>query len=414
MDRIRHVPNHFLRLSFKEKLLFFFYLIPLFSLFFYSFTQIDLSLALSRNEGLQEIVKSFQQIGYFNRPLSTTLFIAIALTLFIFYITFLRMACKKKISKTFAWLLIGTATIVLTFSYNAFSYDIFNYIFDAKIITEYGQNPYMQKALDYPQDPMLSFMRWTHRVYPYGPVWLALTVPLSFIGLQIFLITFLLFKLFIVASFVGCVYFIGKILQKVAPEREVLGILFFGLNPLILVESVVSAHIDIVMMCAALWAIYFFVKEKYIPSYGMLFASIGIKFVTAALLPVFLVVQRMKSQHIKIRWNYVFGACLMLLIGGVIAQSLRSNFQPWYLIDTLAFAALISHRYYIIIPSVTISFFALLNYVPFLQSGNWNPPIPQQLSDMNFLSYSLSFLIVGIYFFFMQVQFARRVKNNKK
>ena len=414
MDRIRHVPNHFLSLSVKEKLLFFLYLLPLFSLFFYSFTQIDLSLALSRNEGLQEIVKSFQQIGYFNRPLSTTLFIAITLTLFIFYITFLRMAFKKKISKAFAWILIGTATIVLTFSYNAFSYDIFNYIFDAKIITEYGQNPYMQKALDYPQDPMLSFMRWTHRVYPYGPVWLALTVPISFIGLQIFLLTFLLFKLFIVATFVGCVYFIGKILQKVAPEREVLGILFFGLNPLLLVESVISAHIDIVMMCAALLATYLFVNEKHKASYGMLFVSIGIKFVTAALLPVFLVVQRMKSQYITIRWSYVFGACLMLLIGGVIAQSMRSNFQPWYLIDVLAFAALISHRYYIVIPSIIISFFALLNYVPFLYVGNWDKPIPQALSDMNFLSYSLSFLIVGMYFFFKQVQFARRVKKNKK
>ena len=75
------------------------------------------------------------------------------------------MAKKKKISKPFVWLIIFVSALLLVFSYNAFSYDIFNYIFDAKIFTHYHQNPYLQKALDYPGDPMLSFMRWTHRVY---------------------------------------------------------------------------------------------------------------------------------------------------------------------------------------------------------------------------------------------------------
>ncbi len=408
------VKTLFKNLSLKEYLILFFYCVPLVGLFFYSFTQIDLSLALSRNEALQEIVRSFQQIGYFDRPLSATLFVSLVVILFVFYVIFLRLATKKKIQKKFTWILIGAATIILTFSYNAFSYDIFNYIFDAKIITHYGDNPYVQKALDYPEDPMLSFMRWTHREYPYGPFWLVITVPLSFIGLQFFLPTFFLFKLLMIACFIGSVFFIGKILKTIAPEREVMGLIFFGLNPLMLIESVVSPHIDIVMMFFALWAFYFMIIEKHGKAYGLLFLSIAIKFVTAVLLPLFVVIHRMKAEKIHRKWGFIIGIAVILLIGGAAAQSYRGTFQPWYLIDVLAFAALISYRYYVLIPAVIVSFFSLMNYVPFLFTGNWDKPIPQILLDMNFLSYTLAFLIITAYFFYKQILFARQVKRKKK
>lgn len=402
------------RLSLKEWLLFFGYIVALLSLFLYSFTQIDLSLALSRNESLQSIVRSFQEIGYFNRPLSANLFLIIITVLFAFYILFLRLAHTKKLKKSLAWILIGASAIILTFSYNAFSYDLFNYIFDAKIITQYGDNPYAQKALDYPDDPMLSFMRWTHREYPYGPLWLGLTAPLSFLGFQFFLPTYFLFKIFIAASFIGSVYFIGKILQKVAPEREVSGIVFYGLNPLVLIESVVSAHIDSVMMFFALWSLYFLVQSKRPIAYGLLLVSIGIKFATAFLLPVYLLVERLKSKKMKFKWELIFSLCLLLMIGAAIAQTSRGNFQPWYLIEVFIFLALLPLRYFLTIPAIIISSVALLNYLPFLYYGNWDKPIPQMIAEWNFLSYCVSFLFIALYFFFNQVVFLQKVRNTKK
>jgi 4-amino-4-deoxy-L-arabinose transferase-like glycosyltransferase len=397
----------------KEMLLFTGFCIALLGYFLYSFTQIDLSLAFSRNEAIQSVVRSFQQIGYFNRPLSANLFLGTILILFAFYMLFLWLAAKNKLQKKLAWMLVGAVTVILTFSYNAFSYDIFNYIFDAKIITNYGDNPYVQKALDYPEDPMLSFMRWTHRDYPYGPLWLGLTVPLSFLGFQLFLPTYILFKVFIVASYVGSVYFIGKILQKVAPEREVSGLVLYGLNPLVFTESVVSAHIDSVMMFFALWAIYLLVQEKKLAAYGLLFVSIGVKFVTAVLLPIFLLIQRIRGRKMKFSWELIFFLCVILMIGGAVAQVYRGTFQPWYLLDVLAIAALISHRYYIVIPTVVISLAALLNYLPFLFYGNWDKPIPQMLADLNFVSYSVSFLLVAFYFFVKQAFFFRQQKRKK-
>src|SRR5579859_1218874 len=247
-----------------RKLVAILYLVVVFSLFLYSYTQVDLSLTLSRTSIYQSIEKFFQHIGFYQRPFSAILYGIILLLLFGFYLIFLRWANKKVLSRSYIWMLIIVTTLLVTFSYNAFSYDLFNYIFDAKIITHYHQNPWIHKALDYPGDPMLSFMRWTHRTYPYGPAWLVMTIPLSFIGFQFFLLTFFLFKVLMASCFLGSVYYLSKILQKIRREEEVFGMVLFALNPLVIIESLVSAHNDIAMIFFALVAFYFLINKKHV------------------------------------------------------------------------------------------------------------------------------------------------------
>lgn len=373
--------------------------VSLIAFFLYSFTQIDLGLTFSRIGFLRSLVRSFQEIGYFQRPLSTQLYISFLIIFHLFYFFFLYLASQKKINIKKAWTLILTAAAVLVFSYNAYSYDLFNYMFDAKIITHYQQNPYLHKALDFPGDPMLSFMHWTHRVYPYGPVWLALTVPLSFIGFNFFLPTFFLFKLLMAGSFLGTAYYIGKILKKISPVNEVWGTIFFALNPLIIIESLVSAHLDIVMLFFAVWSLYQLTNKKYIPALILLAISIGIKFATAALLPVFLIIIFLQLKNKKINWNLIFFSSLILMTGTVIYATQRTNFQPWYLPEALFIAVFLSKNYIVFLPSVIISFFALLNYAPYLYLGNWDPPVPQILSNLNLISYITSAIAIVIYFF---------------
>src|SRR3989344_9341708 len=196
-------------------------------LLLYSFTQVDLGLTLSQASIIQTLQKSFQQIGFFNRPLSSALFVMILVSLFASYLGILYLSYKNKISRKIFWSLLLATTGILVFSYNAFSYDLFNYIFDAKIVTHYQQNPYFHKALDYPMDPMLSFMRWTHRLYPYGPAWLGITIPLSLAGLNIFTLTFFIFKLMIGMFFLGCVYSLEKIINKSGISQKMFALTLF-------------------------------------------------------------------------------------------------------------------------------------------------------------------------------------------
>jgi hypothetical protein len=389
--------------SVKFKIVFLLYILVFIGLFLYSFTQIDLGLVISRYPFFYVIEKAFQQIGYFNRPLSTSLYLFILFGLTALYITSLKLAAKKKLDKKFIWKIILIGTVLLTFSYSAFSYDIFNYIFDAKMVTHYHVNPYIHKALDFPHDPMLAFMHWTQRVYPYGPAWLILTVPLSFIGLQIFLPTFFLFKMLAAASFIGSLYYIGKIFQKIKPEKEIFGLVFFGLNPLVLIESLVSAHIDIVMMFFSLMAFYFLIEKKYVKSYASLALSIGIKFLTGVMLPFFIWIHVLQYKKKKVNIEKIVGLNLLLLLVGIFVETQQSgNFQSWYLLGILSFAVFLSHKYYVFIPTVIISFFALLLYVPFFYTGNWNPPIPQILLSIMLVSYVVSFIAVSAYFIYQR------------
>lgn len=379
-----------------KKFLFFSYGIVLILLFLYSYTQVDLSLTFSRLGILHSLVNAFQYIGYFQRPLSAGIYVSLLILLFVFYVFFLCLSYKGFLNKKDVWKLILGGSILLVFSYNAFSYDLFNYIFDAKIVTHYHQNPYLHKALDYQGDPMLSFMRWTHRVYPYGPLWLVLTVPLSFIGYQFFIPTFFFFKLLMTASFVGSVYLIGKIFQRLNPRREVLGIVFFGLQPLLLIESLVSSHLDIVMMFFALYAIYLLLEKRYMYSLMSFFLSIGIKFATLFIAPLFIFFFICENQKKVFPWRLGFFLTTVLMLVATIIASVRTNFQPWYLIGPLTFAVFLADWVYILVITIIISFFALLSYLPFLYLGNWNPPVPQLLSVLYTTSYILSGMaIVG-------------------
>lgn len=377
-----------------KKIVIFLWFVVFGSLFFYSFTQVDLGLTLTRASFATEIQKSFQYVGYFNRPLSTYLFVGIAIASFVMYLYTLLLVKQKKLTSKSVWLIVFFAGVFLVFSYNAFSYDFFNYIFDAKIVTEYGQNPYVKKALDFPSDPMLGFMHWTHRTYPYGPVWLGITIPLSYMGMGYFAITFLLFKILLLASYLVSSLLIERICKKTKLVDPSFALAFFALSPFILIEGLISAHIDLFMMAIALFGVYLlFVQKKY-ASWLVLAISAGVKFATAFLFPLFLWFPFSKRKNKE--FIFLILSILLMLLGTYL-QATRTNFQPWYFLLVMPFAALLSSRYYVFIPTVVFSFLILFQYVPFLYTGNFDPPIPVLLNNMLLGSIVIS-LLMTIFF----------------
>lgn len=359
-------------------------------LFLYSFTQVDLGLTLNRSSIITEVQKSFQHIGYFNRPLSALLASSIFILLFTMYCLTLWLVLNKKITLKPVCFIIFFGAVVLLFSYNAFSYDLFNYMFDAKIVTEYGQNPYLKKALDFPGDPYLGFMHWTHRTYPYGPVWLGITVPLSFIGSQVFIITYYLFKALMVGAYLLCSFLVYKIAKKTKITDPLFALTFFALNPLVVIEGLVSAHHDLTMMALALAAMYLLITKKNISSWVVFLLSVGIKFATIVLLPLFLWYPFSKRKN---KDEILFMGGVMFMIVAVVLASFRTTFQPWYLLFVLPFAALISKKAFVFIPSVVISFLVLFQYVPFLYTGNFDLPIPLLMQEMLIVSVSSGIIL---------------------
>lgn len=329
--------------------------------FFYSFFQIDLNLTLINHPLFLQFQKPFIEFGYYQRELSVQTYIVLLVISFSAYLLTLRLVWLKKLSISHVGILTGTLCLLLVLAYPAsFSHDIFNYMFDARIVTEYGQNPYTHKALDFPSDPWIRFMHWTHRTYPYGPIWLLVTIPLSFIGLGKFLIILLLFKLLILAAYVGITYFIYRILRIVAPEYAVIGVTFFALNPLVIVESLISAHNDILMMLFAVIAVYLLLQKKRVVSLGMILLSIGVKFTTIYLLP-----------FVLFRFRPLIAFIFALITFSIL--SYRLGIQPWYFLWVMPFAAIACMHRIVRISMVTMTFVFLLRYIPFIESGSWYP-----------------------------------------
>jgi len=386
-------------ISMMKKLLLPLWVSAFFLLFLYSYTQVDLSLTLSRASIIQTIEKGFQYIGWFNRPLSTYLYIGVFVFLFSLYFLTLRLISKSAISSTLIWRIIIIATVILAFSYTAFSRDIFNYIFDARIISFYHQNPYFHKALDYPGDPMLSFMHWTHRTYPYGPFWLVLTVPLTFIGNNFFLLTFFLFKFLMAGFFLITAWSIGKIAHILKLKNTLLPIAAFALNPFVFTESLVSAHNDIVMMGMAMLGTYYILRKERVKGSVLYVLSIGIKFVTALFIIGYFILLGLSKT------KYFIGLSIILMIVGVILAALRTNFQPWYLLYVVPFAVLMIEKQIVRYPLFIFSITNIIYYIPYLHEGSWNEPIPTFLNNLVLGATILSLiLVVGFLPFWRKVK----------
>lgn len=345
-------------------------------LFLYSYTQVDLSLTLSKASVFQSIQKSFQYIGWFERPLSSALYISVFAILFFIYLWTIRLVNKNKIDRKLIWITILSITGVLTLSYNAFSYDLFNYIFDAKIITLYNQNPYLHKALDFPGDPMLSFMHWTHRTYPYGPVWLLLTVPVSFLGSQVFIVTFFLFKILIGSFFILTIWAVERISRLQGVKNPLLPLAVIAFNPFVLSESLVSSHNDIVMMGLFMLGLFYVLSKEKTKGWVLVLLSIGVKFAT--LLTAILVILSSLTKKGK----YLIYGSLFVMSIAVIAASMRTNYQPWYFLYVVPFIALLSWKKFFLIPFIVFSTINVIYYVPYLHTGNWDPPIPSILNAL--------------------------------
>ena len=146
------------------------YLITLVILGIYSYSQIDLNLTLLQSPLFINFQHHLIQLGYYNRSASTAVFFLLLGVMSFLYILLIKSPPQKILYLFIGILLVGVI------SYPAFSHDIFNYIFDARILIYHHQNPYTHTALMFPTDDWTRFMNWTHRTYPYGPTFLPLTL----------------------------------------------------------------------------------------------------------------------------------------------------------------------------------------------------------------------------------------------
>lgn len=324
-------------------------------LFIYSYGFVDLNLTLSSNPILFNFVTWVQHLVYFNRPPSLKVFIVLIVLLYLLYFITLLLHYSLK---RFPWRFITLLALILSLAYPMLSSDVFKYLFGAKQILVYHTSPYLVTPDTYSGDTWIRFMRWVHTTSPYGPVFVGLTIPYYLLGMGKFVPILYLFKLDQVAWYLLSIWLIGKL-------KGVKAQLFFALNPLVLMEWLVNAHNDAIMITLLLLSLYLYTLKQRAWSFISLLASIGIKYVTVIFLPIILFSKLLKPKLTSIIYYLISVLALAPLLYHYSWQ-----YQPWYVTWLIPLSALSPHKWLRWTVAV-YSFSVFSRYLYFVGTGSW-------------------------------------------
>lgn len=339
------------------------YLLLSVGFFFYSYTHVDLNLTLTTFKPVNQFINKLQRLAYFHRPLSTKIYLAFS---FLFLAIFLYITLKKANKlKKFPWKWVIAITGIFAFAYPFLSHDIFNYVFYAKTIIKYGKSPYVAAPNWFPQDPWLRFMRWTHVPSPYGPFHALIVLPSYILGLGKLTLSLFWIKVINFSFFLLSIKYIGKIarLLKRSRTQVIKAQLLLALNPLILFESLANGHNDAVMMAIYLFALYFLLKSQKVKSFLILLVSIGVKYITALLTPMYFLTKKLSKETLV-------NLQIALFAISVIFFYVYYGFQVWYSTWAL-YVAPLSKSKALRNAVLLFSLGGILYYVPYIRTGLW-------------------------------------------
>jgi hypothetical protein len=132
---------------------------------------------------------------------------------------------------------------------------------------------------------------WGEHLPPssYGPVWTLVSAGVALAATQQVGMTVLLYRAIAVLAVLGAAAMIAICLRRLASARVAQGVLFFMWNPLVVLESALSAHNDAVMIAFFLAGIALHLYGRRFGAMLFFALSVLIKFATAALIPIYVI-----------------------------------------------------------------------------------------------------------------------------
>jgi hypothetical protein len=128
------------------------------------------------------------------------------------------------------------------------SRDVYSYAAYGRIAALHHANPYVQTPADFPADPVARFVgpKWASTPAVYGPFFTTIAAGLArALGSLPALIA--AFRALAMLASLGTLAAIVILARRLAPERVAFGIAIFGLNPVVLFQSVASGHNDVLV-----------------------------------------------------------------------------------------------------------------------------------------------------------------------
>lgn len=204
-------------------------------------------------------------------------------------------------SYSYALLTILSGTIVAGLLFVAApalpSHDVFIYADYGRAIVSHGANPYfVPPVVVSPHDPITALDDWKNVPAAYGPFWLAMCAFFAlFLGDNPVHYVFAFRLLGLLAHVLNTLLVIGILHTMGRSRRTILpGALLYGYNPLVLMESCIGPHNDVLMVTCMLAGVYFALRttrltelRSYLLPVILMSLAVLIKFTSAPLLLFF-------------------------------------------------------------------------------------------------------------------------------
>lgn len=342
-------------------MIFLVYLLPILALFLYSYGYLDYNLTLSSHPMFMRFVDFFQDIVFFDRPLSTRIYIILlCMTTFAYLLTIF----YHRNHKNFPWKPVVIIGLVATFAYPMMTHDVFNYLFHARVVITHHANPHLVAPQVFVGDEWLRFMHWVHSPSAYGYGFTAYMIIPYVLGLGKLVPSLYLYKLMSFFWYLLAVWLVGKITARTKTIAASTAQLLFALNPIIIMEWLINAHNESMMVTLMLLSWYLVGHKKLLS--GTLALTIGAlaKYAAVLLIPGLLMSRIFGEQRA------LYLTSLILLLAPFFYHY-NSQYQIWYITWALPFVVLTGNRY-LIAATLGYSLGGLLTYVPYIATGFWS------------------------------------------
>lgn len=328
----------------------------------------------------------------------------------------------------------GLVISPLFFSMNALSYDVFNYMFNAKMVVEFKTDPHVHTALEYSYDDWTRFMHNTHTAAPYGYGWTAFSVLPYLAGGGKFLPTWLAFRLVSLVSLALLFWALVYSLQQRSAKLELWQLALVFLNPLILVETISNFHNDLWMVAPAVFALGLVqpsvsykngksLSLALLGSAGLIALSVSIKWATLVIVPIWLVLaltQFIPRLNVWPWWRWgtawwPLAASVALFVPLLTERS--QQFHPWYLSWSLVWIPFLLpsmvaeppavlrgfKKFFAAIPAIwagsllVLSVSSLYRYLPFLSHGGYPEWVLIMQKQITWIPFVAALLLLSLY-----------------
>jgi hypothetical protein len=241
----------------------------------------------------------------------------------------LREAWRGRIPLRAVVVLAVAAHVVVILLPVMFSRDVYSYVAYGRIAGQYHANPYVRTPAGFPADPILPLVghKWVDTPAVYGPLFTGLSALLTrWVRTIPALVT--TFRLIAAAASLGAVALIARTARRERPARAAFAVAAFGMNPVVLFQSVGGGHNDLLLALAVAGAFALVLRDRTMTAVAVLALATLVK--ASAALPLLLLVVWVvarRAQGTRLRAALTHGG-LAVLIGAVVAAPFLQTQDP--------------------------------------------------------------------------------------